>query len=61
MSDEFEILYNSVAPCSGEELGWEWDEDSMQFVAECSNGNIYHLIPSMATIVADPDNEDEDV
>ena len=58
MSDDFDILYHSTAPCCGEDLGWEWDEDELCFVAECGCTNGYQLIPSRATVVASEDSDE---
>ena len=60
MSEHFDILFESASPCCGEGLGWEWDEDELQFTAECSCLKCYHLIPNTASMIADADNEDDD-
>jgi hypothetical protein len=61
MSDDFDVIFESLSPCCGEAFHWLWDESELNFSAECGCMKRYHLRPSTALLEQDKEDfEDYD-
>lgn len=60
MSKEFDLMYESVSPCCGDGLDWEWNSDELHFNAECGCMKRYHLKPIEAELVKDSEDFEDD-
>jgi hypothetical protein len=56
MSDEFDIVFESLSPCCGDALHWEWNENELFFHSECGCLKRYNLRP----IAAEVEHESEE-
>ena len=60
MSDEFDIVFESLSECCGESLHWEWSEVELSFESECACMKRYILRPIAAEVVHDSEEFEAD-
>ena len=60
MPADFDVLYEAPSRCCSEGLHWEWNEEMLQFEAECGCMKRYHLRPSTGEIQLDSEEFEYD-
>ena len=59
ITDEFEVLFDSLCACQECPLDWEWDADQMCFTATCECMKEHKLRPLNAKLTI-PEPEDDE-